>query len=844
MTAAASTTCRLPPIAQSPHIASAASSLSSSAPKGLPSTKHLILVSNDHHYIEQQQLLQKAYIPQYAPLLHEAKSNRSSFGVGDSYSARYLERRQYGANQIAGPPSSATSSTQEGLSRRVSFPSVNPISIASQNERLRRKRRDGWFNEASHDERNRVQEMERIKGLVRASITEDVNAMARHNGMNEGLLPRSQKQDIETKVVGNDDSTDSWMVEVAPAAEFNAAAPLETVTAPSSAKPLKKQASEAEKILEAEKQKSNKLQSRIRKLERTQEKMTQVLQKLCNLETDNQIRSLATTLRAGTVVARFCRDRGVDDAVEALVYTNVIPDSGLNELPDIPSLETLLACWDVAQNVMVDLKELVGDTAVSHCSKNIKGARSATRRYEQVPAKLPRPAAQSKSHLPVKGESPMDTPNGDVRPPLGPAPSVSSASARARRRETFHASASQTRTPPASSAARSPPPISESDRRSSQAPVSSLLDIDPRPTPPPPIQQEMSEFVFSGKCGPCIGNVRCMDVKDMLDENMIVVVTAGESRTMSFWDIKSGSPIMHLDTHTSKPTLTVSFHKTRPNWLLTSDMDGDIKLWDWRKGKIEKIWRKIHTRVVSKCEFAPREDGNEDRAASCASDNSLKIWDASEDKPRFTGVNANEPFTSFVFCGDSQAETLVASLSYSIRIYKTRTLVLLHTLQLGELRLSKTPITAIQSHPSDSGFVLISCDAQLRLVDLRSGFSSRAFAAREIAPGTRIEARVSPFGTFAYAGGTDMKSFASFSSPSKSSSSSSNKAAAARGVFVWRLTNARLERENMQSMADGEEDMGPIGPCRWVQLTDGEQGEEGRKMLVAVGSNGMIYTYT
>jgi hypothetical protein len=75
------------------------------------------------------------------------------------------------------------------------------------------------------------------------------------------------------------------------------------------------------------------------------------------------------------------------------------------------------------------------------------------------------------------------------------------------------------------------------------------------------------------------------------------------------------------------------------------------------------------------------------RAASCSGDQSLKMWDTDEEKGTVGSVHANEPFTSFVFCGDVAGQTLIASLAYSIRIYKMRTLTLLHTIQLSDLKL-------------------------------------------------------------------------------------------------------------------------------------------------------------
>jgi WD40 repeat protein len=87
------------------------------------------------------------------------------------------------------------------------------------------------------------------------------------------------------------------------------------------------------------------------------------------------------------------------------------------------------------------------------------------------------------------------------------------------------------------------------------------------------------------------------------------------------------------------------------------------------------------------------------RAVSCSGDQSIKFWDTTQDPSTLTSsssssvskLHANEPFTSFVFCGgscnDESGLTIIASLSYSLRIYKMRTLSLLHTISLNELKL-------------------------------------------------------------------------------------------------------------------------------------------------------------
>lgn len=198
----------------------------------------------------------------------------------------------------------------------------------------------------------------------------------------------------------------------------------------------------------------------------------------------------------------------------------------------------------------------------------------------------------------------------------------------------------------------------------------------------------------------------------------IVAATAGtdstpqtSDRKISIWLLRtaaSNTPSLYtqLDNGTYKSIMTLTFHPTRPEWLLTSDLDFDVKLWDWRKGVCLKTWKKLHSRIIHKVGVVP---GCPERGVSCSGDQSIKFFwldepsqetgddemsgsptkrKSAKDRERsIQSVHANEPFTSFTFCGDTQSQTLVATLSYSIRIYKMRTLSLLHTIHLKELKL-------------------------------------------------------------------------------------------------------------------------------------------------------------
>lgn len=147
------------------------------------------------------------------------------------------------------------------------------------------------------------------------------------------------------------------------------------------------------------------------------------------------------------------------------------------------------------------------------------------------------------------------------------------------------------------------------------------------------------------------------------------------------------------------------FHPAFPELFLTADMDFDVKLWNWKDASLVRWWKKHHSRIIFQIGFIPGDDTRFEElisAVSCSGDQSLKIWNIHADKTHRGSVHANEPITSFTFCGspsDSMQQKLIVSLSYSIRIYNLRTLSMLHTITLNELKL--TYLNAkLEKHPS------------------------------------------------------------------------------------------------------------------------------------------------
>ncbi|KAI8609073.1 hypothetical protein BC830DRAFT_1152469 [Chytriomyces sp. MP71] len=399
--------------------------------------------------------------------------------------------------------------------------------------------------------------------------------------------------------------------------------------------------------------------------------------------------------------------------------------------------------------------------------------------------------------------------------------------------------------------------IDENDKRS--LPSSSFAtQLSPteleRLMPAAPKVHESSEFALSTSCGPVHAFIRCVDIQPRPDErNRILAASAGDDRQVSIWDVRVGKLVSQLDNGSSnKPVMALAFNPNDDAQLLTTDMDFNAKLWNWKERRLLRCWKKHHTRVIWKVCFVP---GRKHFAATCSGDYTIKVWDTTQDVPSVTCFTANEPFTSFVFCNDVDTQMLVASLSYTLRLYKMRTEKLIATVHLKELKQNKTPVTSLALHPEHSSFLLISCDNELRLFDMSSETMLMKYSTRDISPGTRVIGNFSPCGTFVYSGCCDMRSLSSITQTQRRSSISSdntfmNDSAVslnhlgsphAKGVYVWRVATGKLEATDMRAMQCGE----AVTACKWVKLEGSEKGQrrEGKKVMLAATLHGALKLY-
>jgi WD40 repeat protein len=93
--------------------------------------------------------------------------------------------------------------------------------------------------------------------------------------------------------------------------------------------------------------------------------------------------------------------------------------------------------------------------------------------------------------------------------------------------------------------------------------------------------------------------------------SMIIATSGEEDRTdrrIRLWDAKTGQMIQWIDKETHKMIVSLKFHPLNPHWLISADMEHDVKLWDWTTGKLIRTFKKIHSRIIYFIGFLPEEE--------------------------------------------------------------------------------------------------------------------------------------------------------------------------------------------------------------------------------------------
>ncbi|KAI9144321.1 WD40-repeat-containing domain protein [Paraphysoderma sedebokerense] len=322
--------------------------------------------------------------------------------------------------------------------------------------------------------------------------------------------------------------------------------------------------------------------------------------------------------------------------------------------------------------------------------------------------------------------------------------------------------------------------------------------------------KESIRMRHTGSTASLLGNIRAMDVCITTQSDIIAAVSTTthvtHDKRIMIWNLSDFTSLKHLDNNTSKPVTHLLFHPTIEHYLISADMEFDIKLWNWKSGELIRGWKKWHSRIVNKIGVIP---GSEERLVSCSSDNTIKVWNLSDTNVRTcTSLHANEPFVSFTFSGEGQNQFLIGALAYSLRIYKVRTLSHLYNVSLTHFKINKIPISHIHEHKNESSntgrCILVCADNQIKLYEIDKNEIIRNYNARELVNGQKLDANFSPCHNFICSGSIDVRSFDYKRRLSISNPIETVEMKKRDGVFIWRCENGRVEKVVVER--DCEED--------------------------------------
>lgn len=123
---------------------------------------------------------------------------------------------------------------------------------------------------------------------------------------------------------------------------------------------------------------------------------------------------------------------------------------------------------------------------------------------------------------------------------------------------------------------------------------------------------ENSSFTLAHVSGPSSGPIKVMAVHCLKDTGRIIAAVAGGDdrldKKIYVWDIKTDVLVAQLNNSTSKPIISLIFHPSYPELLLSSDMSNDVKLWNWKEGTLIRWWKKHHSRIIFQLGFVPGDD--------------------------------------------------------------------------------------------------------------------------------------------------------------------------------------------------------------------------------------------
>lgn len=209
-------------------------------------------------------------------------------------------------------------------------------------------------------------------------------------------------------------------------------------------------------------------------------------------------------------------------------------------------------------------------------------------------------------------------------------------------------------------------------------------------------------------------------------------------------------------------------------------------------------------------------------------------------------LHANEPITAFVFLGsetDPTNQKIIVSLSNSLRIYKLRTLQLLHVISLKDVKTNNTPIFSMMNHPVFDHYLLLSSDNQLRLFDVNEERVLKTFSARNLDYGMRLKGKFSPCGSFIHACSGDGR---------QGTHAKKYDSTPLTGHYIWRVNTGTLETNEMQAMdycGDWDHKGAILSPTStltgdWLIASDrSSKKHTRRKIFVSTGVDKIIRLY-
>jgi WD40 repeat protein/tetratricopeptide (TPR) repeat protein len=186
------------------------------------------------------------------------------------------------------------------------------------------------------------------------------------------------------------------------------------------------------------------------------------------------------------------------------------------------------------------------------------------------------------------------------------------------------------------------------------------------------------------------------------------LASAGEDRTVSVWDARTGKPLRALTAHTG-PVTGVAFSPDGRR-LASCSWDKTVRVWEAATGR-ELLTLRRHTAYVAGVAFSP---GGQ-RLASGSWDGTVWVWDARTGEPLRALKGHTREVSSVAFSADGRC-LAAGGLDKTLRVWEARTGQSLLTLT-GHTR----AVTGVAFSPDGRRLASGSSDKTVRVWDARTG---------------------------------------------------------------------------------------------------------------------------